>query len=1279
MKHRSIKYFTFLFFLFLFISSITGQNSDELWSKSSESESSNSRKIERKSMPKDFGIYQLNLSNLNNKLSRAPKRKGNLGKSSIILSFPNEKGQLEKFQVFEASIMEESLQRKYPTIKSYVGKSIENPGSTIRISKSNFGFHGMILQSNGEAIFIDPYTANKKAYLVYNKKNLPTIEPFVCKFEEVNNLSKNSQQYDATLSARAENANDGNLRTFRMAIATTGEYSQFHINRAGINASETDEVKKSAILSAINATMTRVNAIFEKDVGLRMILVDNNTDIIFLDAATDGFTNDDGSVLIDESQSIIDANIGQANYDIGHTFSTGGGGRAQLNSPCTTSKAKGITGSGSPIGDSYDIDFVAHEIGHQFGAHHTFNSDAGGCANGNRNDGTAVEPGSGSTIMAYAGLCAPYNVQPNSDSYFHLVSIREMWANISEGNSVCGVQIATGNTAPVLDVLANYTIPVSTPFVLNANASDINGDELTYTWEQLDTEITVHPLVSTAIGGPLFRSLSPNSSSMRYFPAQRTVNSGNLSSTWEVLPSVGRSMTFGVTVRDNNLTVGQTASEETKLTIEATSGPFKMTSQTAPEEIWYVGTSQTITWDVANTNVSPVSCLFVNILLSTDGGLTYPIVLASNVQNDGSQEIVVPNNLTDKGRIKVESVGNVFYTINDANVNIQMAEFVMNFDSYSKTVCEPNDAVFNFTYNTFLSFNESTLFSATGNPTGTTIVFNPSSAINDGTAVEMTISGIDVDDVENYTISVTGTSASVVKNTVVNLDVFSSTLNTPNLILPENNAVDVLVPYSLNWENDVNVSTYSVEISTDNTFATINETSPALNTNVYIPESLLPNTIYFWRVKGNNDCGTSNYSPIFKFTTAPIICDSDNSADTPLNIPDNNATGVTSIINITNNKTINDINVTVNITHPWIGDLTLTLISPNGTSVILVTSRDDEGDNYTNTVFDDDAIATISSGSAPYTGSFIPQGSLSNFNKEESYGEWVLKIVDSGPEDIGQIDNWSIEICGSIVNGNDDDKDGVLNIDDLCPNTPLNSVIDTNGCPIFSLPSNNFEIEAVGETCPNKENGQIKITAVENYNYTTTIDGIEYNFTDSITTLDLAPGTYDFCIEVEGQTYEQCYVIVIESGTEVGGKVSLTSNKASVEIVEGTAPFIVYLNKEEKFKTTSPVFSIDVKHGDLVEVKTAVTCEGVYSKKIELLEGIVAYPNPSKGTFEISLPVSQKEVIIELYTVHSQLISVKTYPILYGRVQLQLEDQPRGLYIAKVHLDQPVTLKIIKQ
>ncbi len=1223
-------------------------------------------------MPKDFGVYKLNLRYLDDKLSRAPKRKGKLNKSSIILSFPNEKGELDKYEVFEASIMEEILQRKYPNIKSFIGRGVDDPTSIVRFSRSSLGLHAMFVKGSNNTIYIDPYSMNKESYIVYSKKSLTDVNQFECLVGDVETST------DVNLSATSSknnNADDGILRTFRLAIATTAEYSQFHINSSGIDPGETDEVKKEAVLSAINATMTRVNGIFERDVALTMVLVANNTDIIFLEE-DDGFTNDDASKLIDESQVIIDAAIGSSNYDIGHTFSTGGGGLAQLNSPCTNAKARGITGSVNPTGDPYDIDFVAHEMGHQFGAHHTFNSDAGGCG-GNRNGGTAVEPGSGSTIMAYAGLCTPQNVENFSDAYFHLVSIREMWGNIYEGNGGCGVQTSTGNTAPVLDALDNFIIPVSTPFVLNANASDIDNNVLTYTWEQLDTEITEHPLVSTATGGPAFRSLSPSNSSMRYFPEQNTVIAGGVSSTWEVLPSVGRSMTFGVTVRDNNLPIGQTASEETKISFEASSGPFKITSQITPET-WYVGTSKIINWDVANTNVPPVSCSFVNILLSTDGGITYPIMLASNVQNDGLHEIVVPDNITTTGRIKVESIGNVFYSINDTSIKIQLTEFVMNFDVYDKTSCAPNNVIYNFTYNTFLSFNENTLFSATGNPLGTTVVFNPSSAINDGTAVEMTISGIEVDDVENYTISVIGTSASEVKNTVVNLEVYSSILEVPSLISPENNSEDVLDPYSLNWENDINVSIYIVEISTDNTFTSINEISPALSTNIYNPSSLQSGTIYFWRVKGGNECGTSNYSSIFKFTTIPIICDIDNSADTPLNIPDNNTTGIASKINITKNKTITDVNVTVNITHPWIGDLTLSLISPNGTSVVLISSRTDEGGDYTNTTFDDGATGTINTGTAPYSGVFTPQGSLSDFNEEESYGEWVLKVVDAGPEDIGQIDNWSIEICGSVVNGIDDDKDGVINDIDICPNTPLGSVTNDDGCAIFTLPTNNFTIQAIGETCPGENNGQLSITANETQSYVVALNGVDYTFSSSLLVDELAPNTYAFCIGVEDESYEQCFSVVIASGTEVGGKISLVSNKAFIEIDKGTAPFNVYVNKEELFKTSLPVFTMDVRHGDLVEVKTAVSCEGVYSKAIVILESVIAYPNPSNGIFEISAPISQQEVLIELYSVDSHLISRAIYPVQYGKVQIDIEDYPKGLYILKIHLDQPAIFKIIK-
>ncbi|MDX1829792.1 MAG: M12 family metallo-peptidase, partial [Lutibacter sp.] len=1126
-------------FLTLFLIAIVfngnGQNKTNIWTKASFNSEKGQKMVYRKTIPKKFKTYQLDINRVKNLLGNVAKRNTKAKVSNKILSFPNEDGTLEKYQVFEASILSPALQKKYPNIRSYVGKSITNKGKTIRFSISNDGFHGMIFKKSGGTIYIDPYTSNKDNYIVYNKKSLPKIAPFECRFDEFN-TSKVTTTLKSSYSAKTSNANDGNLRTFRLAVATTGEYSQYQLNNQGISVNATDAEKKAAVLSAINTTMTRVNGIFERDVALTMVLVANETDIIYLDGTTDPFTNDDSSKLIDESQSIIDIYIGSSNYDIGHTFSTGGGGLAQLNTPCTIDKAKGVTGTSNPIGDAYDIDFVAHEMGHQYGAHHTFNGDAGNCAPPNRNDATAVEPGSGSTIMAYAGICAPQNIQTNSDDYFHLISIREMWANISVGNSTCANVTATGNSVPVVNALSNYSVPILTPFVLTANATDPDGDSLTYTWEQLDASgITNYPLASTDVSGPDFKSVGPSTSPKRYFPDQNTVISGALSNTWEVIPAVSRTMNFGVNVRDNNLSGGQTASQESTLTFDVNSGPFKVTSQ-ATNETWSAGTSQTITWDVANTDISPVSCSFVNILLSTDGGYTYPITLASNISNNGTNTVVVPNVTTTKGRIIVESANNVFYAMNASDISIQASEFIMNFSSTSNSVCSPNNAVYNFTYNTFNGFNETTTFSATGNPAGTTVTFNPTTATTDGTNVQMTVSGITDANLGNSQIAVTGTSTSVTKNTSVNLNVYTSNLAAPALSSPTNNEVGVLKPYTLNWNSNVNAINYDIEIATDSAFTNIVE-SATVNINTFTPQTLNINTTYYWRVRANNICVQSPFSTVFNFTTANETCDINTSSDTPLNIPDNSATGVSSIINFPQNKLITDVNVTVNITHTYDADLAFTLTSPQGTVIILSSGNGGSGENYTNTTFDDDGTNDINLGIAPFTGTYKPQGNLSSFNNEMSSGNWTLKVVDSGAADVGTIDNWSIQICG-VPSG-------------------------------YSLPTDNFNVQVTSETCPDKNNGQINITAQSTQNYVVTINGTNTSFTDTQNFTNnylfenLAPDVYNVCVTVPTENYEQCFVVEVIAGTTVSGKSSVKANRATVEIEQGTAPYKVYVNGNE--------------------------------------------------------------------------------------------------------------------
>jgi len=293
-------------------------------------------------------------------------------------------------------------------------------------------------------------------------------------------------------------------------------------------------------------TMNRVNGVFENELSVTMTFVANNKDVIFINS--DNFTNDDASLLIDESQVEIDALIGDASYDIGHTFSTGGGGLAQLT---------------APIGDSYDIDFVAHEMGHQFGAPHTFNGSTGGCGS-NRTASNAYEPGSGSTIMAYAGLCGAQNVQSQSDAYFHQKSLQMMWNNIIFGASNCAAQIVTGNTAPIAEAGPNYTIPISTPYKLTGSATDVDGlGTLTYTWEQYDLGPAGVPTETTA-EGPLVRSYLGTNNPVRYIPRLPDFLATGGSTLWEKLPAINRELNFRLTVRDNDNRGGQTAVDNQK-------------------------------------------------------------------------------------------------------------------------------------------------------------------------------------------------------------------------------------------------------------------------------------------------------------------------------------------------------------------------------------------------------------------------------------------------------------------------------------------------------------------------------------------------------------------------------------------------------------------------------------------------------------------------------------------------------------------------------------------
>lgn len=670
------------FIAFLVLNAIYGQHAS--WEEVSEGQLRKFPKMERINTPSKYKLFTIDLNKLNLDLANAPLDL-ETSESNVFISFPNSKGESDKYMIFEAPIMEEALAARYSDIKSYIGRGVDNPRKTVRFSITLFGLHAMIFSPDEPVAYIDTYTKDKKNYIVYSKNNISQSRHFQCLVNDELGLNKT----DFILGSSAQKASDGRFRTFRLAMACTIEYAAFHVNAAGLNAGTLAQ-KKAAVLSAMTVTMTRVNGIYERDMSLRMVLIANQDPLIFIDS--DNFSNDDAGALIDESQAQITAIAGAANFDIGHTVSTGGGGLAGP-APCyNPRKASGITGSGAPVGDPYDVDYVAHEMGHQFGANHTFNNSCGN----NRNNSTAVEPGSGSTIMAYAGICGP-NVQNNSDAHFHAVSIAEMVQMINDV-STCANTVLNGNTPPVVNAGGNYTIPRATAFVLKGSATDVNGDALTYCWEQTDTQISTQPPVQSAVGGPNYKSRVPSASPNRYMPPLANVVAGNLTPTWEVTPSVGRTMNFALTVRDNRSPLGgQTNRANSVVTVSGVAGPFVVTSQNTTG-ISYAGLStQTFTWNVAGTTANNVNTANVKISLSTDNGVTFPIVLSASTPNDGSEVLTIPNGINSTNcRVMIEAVGNLFYSVNSTKFTItsSLSSDSFEFEGF-KLYPNPNKGSFN--------------------------------------------------------------------------------------------------------------------------------------------------------------------------------------------------------------------------------------------------------------------------------------------------------------------------------------------------------------------------------------------------------------------------------------------------------------------------------------------------------------------------------------------------------------------------------------------------------
>lgn len=628
---------------------------------------------------KNARTLHLNENELQLKLSQAPHE--DVGGLSATIKLPLPDGGYSTFVIQNSPVMHPALARQFKNIRTFRVFDIENSSNQGRLDVTPAGFHSMF-DYNGKTVFIDPL-GNSGQYQSYFK------EDYAKQMSDTNHsavvclTNESSALKGYHYSPRQKNSNDEvasnitfgeGLRTYRLAVAATGEYSTFHGRT----------VERS--LAAIVTTINRVNQIYIRDLAIRFELVANNSQVIYIDGNTDPYTDDDLEALIAEVGADLDANIGNENYDVGHVFGRAGGGLARFASACGANKARGVSTSPNPVTDSFFVELVAHELGHQFAADHTFNATTEGCE-GNRVADSAYEVGSGTTIMAYAGLCGNENVAIESDDYFHhhsIVQINEYKADPLFGGS-CGTSLEATNAVPIPIAGADGDIPRSTPFTLTGSATDLDsGDTLSYIWEQFDLGVATSGRPTQVDDGsrPIFRSFPPRASPSRTFPRLTNVIT-EIPTYGELLPTTTRDLNFRFTVRDGN---GGVASDSLKLSVHADAGPFTVST---PSTEWTAGSSQTINWDVANTTAAPINCANVEVSLSLDGGRNYGSPIVALTANDGSEVITVPSEITTEGRVRVACATQPFFAINNANITIESpvvnATPVANDDSFVVT------------------------------------------------------------------------------------------------------------------------------------------------------------------------------------------------------------------------------------------------------------------------------------------------------------------------------------------------------------------------------------------------------------------------------------------------------------------------------------------------------------------------------------------------------------------------------------------------------------------
>ncbi len=1096
------KIYTLVFFL-IFCTKMQSQN----WQLIKSTSTLQQNNEVKRAIPLKSIIYKLDFQDVIQNTQSSSQR------SKMSISLPNQKGEMISYQINEDRIMEEDLARRYSKIKVYEGYDVSGK-RRIRLDIGEYGLNAIIIHEEGTEFISPVYENNKEFYHVYDQKDAP--------LKDMNNFCGTVGQRSEVIrhspsSLSSLRSNTYQKLEYRFALACTGEWGR---SRGTVEKALSDMVTSVNIL----------NAIYEVDLGMKLILINRNDSLIHLDPATDPYQIANvGGEILPTNTGIINGQVGANAYDLGHVFTnscTDVGGVAFLSVICGGNKGAGVSCIGNNLTRAV-TQIVAHEIGHQLGARHTFHS----CGD-NVSPGNDFEPGSGSTIMGYGGLCGTNNVVTTSDGYFHSASLDEIFNNIRRIEATgfkCANKINGLNVAPIITQMPvnGLIIPKSTPFILQGKVTDSNQDELSFCWEQRDsTNGSSTPLGSPSGNAPLFRSLPPSKNNFRVFPRPSSLLV-NKTENIEVLPSYARNMNFSLTVRDNNKEASATVWALTSLKVDGVAGPFKISSQNQPFTA-EVGSAINVTWAVAETDKAPVNCKAVDIFLSIDGELnpenSKMIPLAKATPNDGMESIIIPSFPTVAARIVVKASENVFFDVNDAYFTIiesNNPRAFFEFPFVSTDLCLPSTSEISLKSKGISNYIGKIKYEVTKLPIGAKAVFSKSEVfVGEDVTLKLDFSN-DIN-TGRYLVEIKGIGE--VKDTLVRTlvyDVVSNNFKELALTTPENSTKSAGVLPEFNWSPSQNAEYYQIQVATSPTFQTntIFYQDTTTFSSIRPKKTLNRGTLYFWRVRPQNSCGFGDFTSVNTYGTVVSNCQSYTSADLPITLSASGRPTAEAKINIDVNFEVSDVNVKkLNINHDNFQDLAITLKSPSEKSAVLL-NRNCPRRLTLDASFDDEAPNFFSC----ITGvdlQFKPLDSLARFKGLSPRGQWSLKVDDLEGGNGGRVNTFILEVCGDIPVEN-----------------PILQI--KNSISLVSLQSSTITKESVITTDKNVASNKLVYTIVKNVNLGTVfLNNVKIDIGSTFTQEDIDLGRLKYTNSAPstinpGQIITDSLRIIVQNG--IGG------------------------------------------------------------------------------------------------------------------------------------------------